>query len=195
VPRPKEFDTDVACDAALGVFWRQGYEATSINDLVAELGIAKASLYATFGPKHQLYVTALERYIERTNARIVADLAGSGPALPAVRRLVHRYVDEILADSDRVGCLVINAAMERLPGDDKVARLVERSWDTLEVSLTMALTTARARGELPEDSRPGELARFLLTVLQGLRVVGKGAAAESRLRSSADVALRVLEIA
>jgi TetR/AcrR family transcriptional regulator, transcriptional repressor for nem operon len=190
--RPKEFDTDVACDAALGLFWRLGYEATSVNDLVAELGIAKASLYATFGTKHELYLTALKRYIERSNTRVMADLTSAGQALPAVRGLVHRYVDEALADNGRIGCLVVNAAMELLPRDAEVGLLVERTWETLEAALTLALTMARAQGDLPDGHDPAGLARFLLTFLQGLRVVGKGTDAEQRLRDAAEVALTVL---
>lgn len=190
--RVKEFDVDTACEAALTLFWRQGFEATSVNDLVAHLGVAKASLYATFGTKHQLYLTALKRYVARADARVMADLARPGPALPAVRGLIGRYVAEILGDDDQVGCFVVNAAMELLPRDAEVARLVERSWDTLEVSLTLALERAKAQHELGEDSDPPALAGFLLTVLQGLRVLGKGSDAEARVRAASTQALRVL---
>lgn len=190
--RGKEFDVDAACEAALTLFWRQGFEATSVNDLVAHLGVAKASLYATFGTKHQLYLTALKRYVGRADARVVADLAQPGLALPAVRGLIGRYVAEILADDDRAGCFVVNAAMELLPRDADVARLVERSWDTLEVSLTLALERAKAQHELDQDCDPPALAGFLLTVLQGLRVLGKGADAEARVRAASAQALRIL---
>ena len=74
MPRHKEFDVDAACERALDLFWRRGYEATSVNDLVDELGIGKASLYAAFGAKHQLYLAALQRYVERSGARIVTEL-------------------------------------------------------------------------------------------------------------------------
>ena len=95
-------------------------------------------------------------------------------------------------DETKMGCFVVNAAIELLPRDPAVARLVEHSWDTLEVALTMALERARAQGELPGGSDPAPLARFLLTVLQGLRVVGKGADAASRVHAAASQALRVL---
>lgn len=193
--RVKEFDVDAACDAALELFWRQGYEATSVSDLVAELGIGKASLYATFGTKRELYLTVLNRYIARGNERFVEDFAGPGPALAGVRRLIDRYLAEILGESARKGCFVVNAAMEMMPRDPEVARVVERSWDALELALRMALSRAKAQGELGDDADPEALAGFLLTVLQGMRVMGKGPDPAARARATAGQAMAVLEAA
>ncbi len=193
--RVKEFDVDAACDAALALFWRQGYEATSVNDLVTELGIGKASLYATFGTKHDLYLTALNRYIARGDERFVEDFAGPGRALAGVRRLIERYLAEILDESGRNGCFVVNAAMEMMPKDPEVARVVERSWDRLELALRMALSRAKAQGELLPGADPETLAAFLLTVLQGMRVLGKGPDPEARARAAAGQAIAVLDAA
>ncbi|MEV6909011.1 TetR/AcrR family transcriptional regulator [Amycolatopsis sp. NPDC051071] len=191
--RVKEFDVDAACEAAIELFWRQGYEATSVSDLVAELGIGKASLYATFGTKHELYLTALNRYIARGDERFVEDFAGPGPALAGVRRLIGRYLAEILDESGRKGCFVVNAAMELMPRDPEVARVVERSWDRLELALRMALSRAKAQGELVPGADPETLAGFLLTVLQGMRVLSKSPDPAARARAAAGEALAVLE--
>ncbi|RSN34462.1 TetR family transcriptional regulator [Amycolatopsis sp. WAC 01416] len=193
--RVKEFDVDAACDAALELFWRQGYEVTSVSDLVTELGIGKASLYATFGTKHELYLTVLNRYIARGNERFVEDFAGPGPALAGVRRLIDRYLAEILGESGRKGCFVVNAAMEMMPRDPEVARVVERSWDALELALRMALSRAKAQGELAAAADPEALAGFLLTVLQGMRVMGKGPDPAARARAAAGQAIAVVEAA
>ncbi|GAB3726284.1 TetR/AcrR family transcriptional regulator [Amycolatopsis oliviviridis] len=193
--RVKEFDVDAACEAALELFWRQGYEATSVSDLVAELGIGKASLYATFGTKHELYLAVLNRYIARGNVRFVEDFAGPGPALAGVRRLIDRYLAEILDESGRKGCFVVNAAMEMMPRDPDVARVVERSWDALELALRMALSRAKAQGELDDAVDPEELAGFLLTVLQGMRVLGKGPDPAARAKATAKQAIAVVEAA
>jgi TetR/AcrR family transcriptional repressor of nem operon len=191
VPRQKEFDVDVVCDRALDLFWRRGYEATSVNDLVDELGVGKASLYAAFGPKHQLYLTALQRYVERASTRIIAELGSDGSPLDAIRAFVGRYVNEALEQGE-LGCLVVNAAVELMPSDTEVARLVERSWDTIEVALTVTLTRAVAEGELPQGCDPAALAAFLLTFLQGIRVIGKRRDNAVRLRAAAATALRAL---
>lgn len=188
--RTKEFDVDDALRSALDLFWERGYEATSVADLVERLGIGKASLYATFGTKHDLYVKALDHYVRTTDDEVLAELAVPGPALDAVRGFVQRYVDDILADVDRKGCLVVNAAVE-LPGDPEVAQRVARSWDALETGLTITLGRARAQQEF--DGDPRATARFLLAVLQGLRVLGKGSAAEGRVRDAAAQALAILE--
>lgn len=176
----------------MDLFWRKGYEATSVNDLVVHLGVAKASLYATFRTKHDLYIAALGRYVERTNDRVIEDLSASGSALTAVRHLVERYCAEIIGDDEQRGCLVVNATTERLPRDSSVARLVEHSWDVLETSLTMALARALAEGELCPDTDPRALARFLMTLLQGMRVTGKSEHAHARVRAAAQEAVRVL---
>ena len=171
--RTKEFDPDKVLDDAMALFWQRGFESTSMADLVDGLGIARASLYATFGDKHALYLKALDRYVERRDPAVVERLSAPGSPLAAVVSFIAEYAAEIAADEQRRGCLVVNAAVERLPGDDAAAQRVRSSWQTLEVALTSALSRARAEGELAADADPRALARFVLVVLQGLRVVGK----------------------
>jgi TetR/AcrR family transcriptional regulator, transcriptional repressor for nem operon len=190
--RTKEFDPDAALEAALELFWRRGYAATSMADLVEHLGIARASIYATFGGKHELYLKALDRYKQNADPAIVELLSQPGPALPAVRSVVHRYAEQCQADGRRRGCFIVNTAVELAPHDASAARRVEASWTTLETALTSALTRARAQGELPGDKDPAALARFLLTVLQGMRVIAKGEPDPARLRDAAELALTVL---
>jgi len=192
VARTKEFDPDVVLGRALDLFWEHGYEATSTVDLVAHLGIARASLYGTFGSKRALYLRALARYIETTDPVVVHDLAGPGAALPAVRELVRRYASES-GDGTGRGCMVVNAAVEFAGRDAEAARFVEASWATVETALTSALVRARGAGELAADRDPGELARFLLVLLQGMRVLGRMPDGRARLRAAADTAMALLD--
>ncbi|MCD9140846.1 TetR/AcrR family transcriptional regulator [Streptomyces albireticuli] len=190
--RTKEFDPDAALQSALELFWERGYEATSMADLVGHLGVARASLYATFGNKHELYLKALERYGEQST--VLEELSQPGPALPAVRALIRRFADESACDELRRGCFITNTAVELAPHDPAAGRRVERSWDGLETALTSALMRARAQGELPAGRDPAGLARMLLVLMQGMRVVGKAAPAGSaRLRDAADQALSLLD--
>src|SRR4051794_14990896 len=133
--RTKEFDPDVVLDAAMELFWSRGYEATSTADLVEHLGIARASLYATFGSKHELYLAAFDRYLRARDPALLDMLSQPGPALPAVRAVVRMYVRETLDDERRRGCFVVNAAVERMTADPLVASRVRSSWDTVEVGL------------------------------------------------------------
>ncbi|HEY3143103.1 MAG TPA: TetR/AcrR family transcriptional regulator [Acidimicrobiales bacterium] len=191
--RPKEFDPELVLDRAMELFWEHGYEATSMADLTERLGIGRASLYATFGDKRTIYRRALQRYLESRDPSPIELLSQPGPVLPAVRTLVDLYVNEGLHDPLRRGCLVVNSAIELMPDDDAVCRIVEGSWNTLEITLTSALTRAQAQGEIAPDRDPRGLARFLLTLLQGLRVLGKGPADPGRLRDAADQALQAIE--
>ncbi|MFF8428437.1 TetR/AcrR family transcriptional regulator [Streptomyces sp. NPDC016566] len=192
--RTKEFDPDAALQSALELFWRRGYEATSMSDLVEHLGIGRASLYATFGSKHELYLKAFDRYEQSGLARIVHELSQPGPALPAVRAVVRRYADEAAhGELRRSGCLVTNTAAELAPHDPAAARRVERNWDHLETVLHTTLVRARAQGELPSDRDPLTLSRTLLVLMQGLRVVGKASADPARVRDAAEQALTLLD--
>ncbi|WP_330333481.1 TetR/AcrR family transcriptional regulator [Streptomyces sp. NBC_00536] len=192
--RTKEFDPDAALQSALELFWRRGYEATSVADLVEHLGIGRASLYATFGTKHELYLKALERYSEATLPGLLTELSRPGPALPAVRAVVRRFAAEAGSPGLRLtGCFLTNTAAELAPHDPKAARRVESDWDRLETLLHSALARAREQGELPPDADPRGLARLLLVLMQGIRVVGKASADPARVRDAAEQALRLLD--
>ncbi|WP_030667152.1 TetR/AcrR family transcriptional regulator [Streptomyces rimosus] len=191
--RTKAFDPDAALQAALELFWRRGYEATSMTDLVDHLGIARASIYATFGSKHDLYLKALERYSRLSDPGLIEELSQPGPALPAVRALVRRFAEEAACDDLGRGCFVTNTAAELAAHDRHAARQVEASWTVLETALTSALTRARAQGELPADRDPRGLARMLLVLMQGLRLMGKPGQEPGRLRDAAEQALTLLD--
>jgi TetR/AcrR family transcriptional repressor of nem operon len=193
VARTKEFDPETALRAALELFWERGYEATSMADLVERMGVARASIYATFGGKHELYMKALDRYGELVNPDLLTGLSQPGPVLPAVRALVERFAREAAGDGGRRGCFVVNTAVELAPHDPLAARRVQASWDYLEIALTSALVRAQAQGELGEKRDPRALGRFLLVLMQGLRVMGKAEAGPQRLRDAVTQALTLLD--
>ncbi|MEU1038392.1 TetR/AcrR family transcriptional regulator [Streptomyces sp. NPDC005551] len=192
--RTKEFDPDAALQSALELFWQRGYEATSMADLVEHLGVGRASLYATFGSKHELYLRALDRYSESRDPDLLRELSQPGPALPAVRTVVRRFaVEAATADTRLNGCFVTNTATELAPHDTAAARRVEHSWDHFETLLHSALVRARAQGELAAGRDPRALARMLLVLMQGLRVVGKASPDPARVRDAAEQALTLLD--
>ncbi|MEU6242371.1 TetR/AcrR family transcriptional regulator [Streptomyces sp. NPDC047024] len=192
--RTKEFDPDAALQSALELFWQRGYEATSLSDLVEHLGIGRASIYATFGSKHELYLKALDRYAETRDPVLLTELSQPGPALPAVRAVVRRFAAEATAPEGRLtGCFVTNTAAELAPHDPAAARRVEISWEHVETLLRSALVRARAQGELPEDRDPRALARMLLVLLQGVRIVGKASDDPGRVRDATEQALALLD--
>jgi TetR/AcrR family transcriptional regulator, transcriptional repressor for nem operon len=194
VARTKEFDPEAALQSALELFWQRGYEATSMADLVEHLGIGRASIYATFGNKHELYLKSLDRYNENRDPGLLCELSQPGPALPAVRTVVRRFAAEASSNDRRLkGCFVTNTAAELGAHDTAAARRVEASWDHIETLLHSALVRARAQGELSADRDPRTLARMLLVLMQGLRVVGKASNDPGRVQDAAEQALRLLD--
>ncbi|OKK07963.1 TetR family transcriptional regulator [Streptomyces sp. CB03234] len=192
--RTKEFDPDAALQSALELFWERGYEATSMADLTDRLGIGRASIYATFGNKHELYLKAMDRYAERHEPHLVEELSRPGPALPAVRAVVRRFAAEASSDERRLtGCFFTNTAAELAPRDRAAARRVEIAWEHIETLLHSTLVRARAQGELAADRDPRALARMLLVLMQGLRVVGKASGDPARVRDAAEQALTLLD--
>ncbi|CAM5305429.1 TetR family transcriptional regulator [Streptomyces avidinii] len=192
--RTKEFDPDAALQSALELFWQRGYEATSMADLVGRLGIGRASIYATFGNKHDLYLKALDRYGENRDSLLLGELSQPGPALPAVRAVVRRFALEAGSGEQRLnGCFVTNTAAELGAHDAEAARRVEASWNHIETLFRSALVRAQAQGELPADRDPRTLARMLLVLMQGLRVVGKASGDPHLVRDAAEQALALLD--
>jgi TetR/AcrR family transcriptional regulator, transcriptional repressor for nem operon len=189
--RTKEFDPAVVLERALDLFWAKGYEATSMADLVDHLGIGRASLYATYGSKRDLYLKALECYSRRADGPIEI-VSQPGPVLPALRQLIDYYIGLAARERPNRGCMISNAAIECATSDPDVARVVMRNWQSIESALASALIRARAQGELPPGKDPRALAQLLLVFLQGMVVVGKGDPDIDRLRTAGDQVLAAL---
>ncbi len=175
----------------MDLFWRRGYEATSVQDLVDHLGLGRGSIYGTFGGKRELFLLAVERYVEDARLGLLDQVSVPGSPLEAVKALVRWYVESSLADDQHKGCLMTNTAVE-LPGDRDAGRLVTGGLDSMEIVLTTALMRARNEGELGADRDPAALARFLVTLLQGIRVVGKTSARDRFLDDAVEQALAIL---
>lgn len=190
--RTREFDTEAVVERAVEVFRRLGYEATSIQDLVAATGIGRGSLYAAFGSKDGLYVAALRRYAERSAATMAERLDRDEPVRVVLRDLLLALVDETVDDPERRGCLITNSAVERLPRDRSAARVVGSSLDGTAEAVTRVLRRARERGDLRPDADVAAVADFFVTTIQGLRVQGKAGADRRRLTAVVDTALAVL---
>ncbi|WP_030731582.1 TetR/AcrR family transcriptional regulator [Streptomyces sp. NRRL S-237] len=175
--RPKEFDPQTALVAAMELFRRQGYEATSIQDLVDALGINRSSMYAAYGSKHDLYLKALDLYCAVEADRAQESLAESdeGPALPVLRTFLLSYVESALADPLRGGCMVTHGVLERLPGDAKAAERLGGALGSLEEAFAYLLLRARVAGELAPGTDVRTTARLLVTLTQGLRVMERAA--------------------
>jgi TetR/AcrR family transcriptional repressor of nem operon len=191
VGRTREFDADQAIDRAMDLFWRRGYAETSLQDLLKELSIGSGSLYMAFGSKEQLYARALERYCTLQAGGLVEILENATEIRPAVRQVLTDMIEADLSDPSR-GCLVVNAATQR--GDDPATmERVAAALRQVESALAGALERAKSRDELSQDKDPVELARFLTTFVQGLRVVGQARLGRSFTEDALTTAMRALD--
>jgi TetR/AcrR family transcriptional repressor of nem operon len=192
MPRTKEFDRDQVLDLATEVFWKRGYEATSINDLVNELGIGRQSLYDTFGDKRALYLAALDRYREKHGCSVVAGLEESVvPLRKAVRELLLRVVDWLLSPEGKT-CMLVGAAVERCPDDCEVADRFGANVAHMARVLERRLVRAQEDGEIARHLDPAALARYFVSTVNGLQVTSKVVRDRAALVQVVDVAMTVL---
>jgi AcrR family transcriptional regulator len=187
--RPREFDIDTALDRALKVFWRKGYEGASLPDLTRAMGINRPSLYAAFGNKEALFRKVLDRYAEGPAAYVRAAL--DEPTARAVaERLLGGAVDLLTDPRNPRGCLMVQGALACGEAAESVRReLVSRRVEG-EVAVRQRFERALAEGDLPADSDPADLARYVVTVIRGMAVQAAGGASREELRRVVEMALR-----
>jgi TetR/AcrR family transcriptional repressor of nem operon len=191
--RPREFDEAAAVDAAMNCFWRHGYEATTVRDLAAQMGITGTSLYNAFGDKRALFREALQRYAERSTRERIARLESTLAPKEAVRAFLGEIVERSLDDPDRRGCLLVNSALEVAPGDPELAAVVAARLGEIEAFFRRAITAAQADGSIPPDRDPADLARLLLGVTLGVRVLARSNPQRELLEGVIRPALGLLE--
>jgi TetR/AcrR family transcriptional repressor of nem operon len=191
--RPREFDESAALDAAVDCFWREGYEATSVRDLAARMGITGTSLYNAFGDKRSLFRLALQRYAERSTRERIARLESTFPPKEAVCAFLREIIERSLDDDDRRGCLLVNSALEVAPHDPELGAEVAARLAEIEAFFCRALTAAQADGSVPPDREPMDLARLLLGVTLGLRVLARSSPKRELLEGVARPALALLD--
>jgi TetR/AcrR family transcriptional regulator, transcriptional repressor for nem operon len=169
--RVREFDTEAALEAAMVVFRRRGYEGSSLQELVDATGVGRGSLYAAFGNKDGLYRAVLDRYREQQAIPLIDVLRSGAPARELIRGILVDLVDVIVREGRDQNCLIVTAATERVAHDPEVAARIEATTSSLEDALTERIAAAQDTGELSGED-PRGLARFVLTTIHGLRVMG-----------------------
>ncbi|MEU9132576.1 TetR/AcrR family transcriptional regulator [Kitasatospora sp. NPDC048540] len=189
--RPRTFDEEAILDRAMLLFWRKGYEATTMNDLVDELGLGRGSIYAAFGDKHRLFLLALGRYLGRQEELLASSFDDRSPALPQLRRLFDRLLqtDSFCSGS---GCFSVNSIAELLPNDQAVAELARRSLRKAEETFATQLDRARLGGELSPPVTPAEAAHLLVTLVQGLQIMRKADPDPARTAACLDATFALL---
>ena len=188
--RPRGFDYDEALDRAMHVFWRKGFEGTSLNDLTTAMGIQPASLYKAFGNKRTLFEKALARYLAGPVA-FVHDALNEPTALAVADRILRRTAEFLTEGRSRRGCMTIQAALASGVEGEPIRRKLIALRVEEQDALRRRFERAKSEGDLPNDADAADLARLITALYQGMTVQAiNGASREDLLRLS-DTALRI----
>ncbi|CAM3537817.1 TetR/AcrR family transcriptional regulator [Paenibacillus lupini] len=189
--RSKEFDEDAVLLKAMKLFWAQGYEKTSMQDLVEHMGIHRRSIYDTFGDKHALYLLALKRYSNTVWKSIEQRANSSFTANAAIRSLMEATIAQ---DEERPqGCLMVNTAVELAVHDTELEAYVNRSWELTEELIRDLIVKGQQTGELSAALDAEMLSAYFNNALTGLRVMVKTQYNRERLQQIIATTMSILD--
>ncbi|MDR8410281.1 TetR/AcrR family transcriptional regulator [Nonomuraea sp. 3-1Str] len=188
--RPRAFDRDAALAAATLLFWRRGYEATSMGDLTEAMGIRPGSLYAAFGDKKALFKEAVAAYGRSPVGAFMGVALEEEPTARGAFARILREAAQIYPDpSHPAGCLTICAATNVTVQDEEVGAFLRDLRNANLVTFEARLRAARDEGELPADADPKALAAYFAAIIQGMSQRSRDGATAAELAATADLAL------
>jgi TetR/AcrR family transcriptional repressor of nem operon len=190
--RPREFDREKAVQQAMELFWRQGYEAASVQALGAAMGLNPGSLYNAFTDKHTLFLEALRCYQEREYTLACDLFAGPATGRAAIARFFSLVVEQDSTNPDHKGCLMVNSAAELADRDPEVRARVAASRAQMTALFRDVILQAQHAGEIAAGRDPDTLAAFLVNCLFGLRLTAKVQPDRAALLAIVDATLAAL---
>ena len=190
--RSKDFDQQEVLDKAVAIFWEKGYHATSMQDLVDGLGIARSSLYDTYGDKHTLFITALESYRAKAGLQMQQMVANAPTTRQAITQLLNLSTTSGTCNSSNNGCFLVNTAVEVAPHDAEVSAIICANDADIEQAILTAIEKGRQNGELSNTHNARALARFIFNTFKGLRVNAKATTDPQLHQDIVNIALSVL---
>lgn len=191
--RPREFNEDAVLDKAVQCFWNHGYEATSVRDLIEETGLTGASLYNAFGDKRALYQRALDHYVNRSVAERIRQ-CDTLPPRDAIAAFFADILERSLDDRQHKGCMLVNAALEMAPHDPGFQEIVARVLSQIERFFLEQLKAGQVNGSITMSTPAEVLARHLLGVLMGVRVLARVRPERELLEGAVGPALAFLDV-
>lgn len=194
MPRTKQFDQQEVLDKAVELFWKKGFHATSMQDLVEHLGINRGSLYDTYGSKDELFEQVLERYNQRNGEWLLDFIAPYDSAKEAIAALLEHSIESSISDVDCKGCLIVNSATELIPGaGDRISSKLCGNEQGFEGVFTRLIKAGQKTGEIDPEKDAASVAGMLMTFNSGLKVQAKINPDGDKLRAMTRQALTVLD--
>ena len=190
--RPIEFDPQQAMDVAMCVFWRRGYDATSLDDLLADMDISKSSFYQAFGSKLDLFQRCLGNYRDSIADRLRTSLDQSASGKAFIETILTSVADGLADPMGRCGCLLMNTAKEFAQRDPQIAALVAKSLERIEDLFYAAVCRAQAEEDIAKDANARSLAFFIITNLGGLGTMAQAGASREKIRAVVQIVMNAL---
>ena len=190
--RQFEFNREETLTKAMHVFWQKGYKATSIKDLVEEMGIQPGSIYNTFGDKHSLFIAAIKHYGDVVTTNALKTLNSEGSPTENIRRFFNEIIYRPI-DKQCRGCLIVNTVVELSLHDDESVGVVNEILQKIEKAFYNCVKKATEVGEISKEKDIKALSRYLASSTHGLLVTGKSKVSREELEDIVKLVLKVLE--
>ena len=192
--RPRAYDPQTALQRATDRFWRSGYSGTSLDQLCAETGMNRPSLYAAFGDKHTLYLKALAYYWQLSHQAMHEALADSGqPLNEALMRAYDSQLALYFSSGELPrGCFVIGTAITEAVEDPEIRHSLAEGFRALDAALEARLRIAYDKGELPPDADPTALALLAAAALHSIAIRARAGTSQAELKEMARKAVHVI---
>jgi len=192
MPKVKLFDENEVLDKAMKLFWKKGYHATSVQDLVSHLEINRASLYDTYGNKEQLFNKSLALYRKSTIDGITQIFESHSNVMDGFKELFDLSIKEVIKDKEFKGCFFVNTTTELIPNDEKVHKVFKRVKRDFEDLFYKYLKKGKDSGELRTDHDLKSLASMLFMLYNGMKVVSKINPKKEELKNSVELAMTLI---
>jgi TetR/AcrR family transcriptional regulator, transcriptional repressor for nem operon len=193
MPKVKLFDEDLALANAKEVFWKKGYNAASMQDLVDAMQISRQSLYDTYGNKEDLFVKCLQSYQQKASNLTCDFLSYNGNVKASLQHYFYFLIDDIVADKQQKGCFMLNTLVELVPENKLAKKVVSKNFDDLEANFTKLFTAAKLQGDLETSFGIEELTTHFITAMHGIRLMGKVKKDKAQLTKLFDMAMLVFD--
>lgn len=187
--RPRTFDKEQVLARAMEIFWEKGFEGTSMVDLIAGMGISGPSLYASFGSKEELFRAAVTLYVAGDGSDIWGAIDKAGTAFGAIEGFLMETARKFTQPGKPSGCLVVLSALHATDGNEvlRAELIAKRRKNT--ANLARRLAKGIESGELAPATNVEQLARFYVTVQQGMSIQARDGADRAALEAVARAAL------
>lgn len=189
--RPKKFDYEIASKQALELFWKQGFEGTSISDLSETLNMNRPSIYASFGNKHVLFETVLKKYMDN-HLKFIDEAIAKDSLSEVFNTLFSHQISLLTQYEDPRGCLLVQAAASGSKGTQEIKELLTAQRKGIEAKLRKRIQLAQLKKDFPTKQSPSALAKGMMAIYEGISIEAASGSSKTELLNIAELSKKIL---